>query len=158
MIKAEKKAILTALEQVIEVRQGFEALVHYCHEQAIPFNIVSAGLDFIIEHVMLKKKLKELVTIHAIETRFTSKGIEPVFQEFRDRTSLDFKDDLVKHYKKHGYRVIYIGDGVSDQGAIKSADKVFTIKNSSLSSYCERAAIVFVEIDDFRDIIKEITK
>ena len=57
MIKAPKSVILNELELDNSFRPSFEELVHFCIDDQVPFEIVSAGLDFVINHLLEVKGL-----------------------------------------------------------------------------------------------------
>ena len=156
LLKAPKAVMLKELEKGIFFRSNFDKLVEYCRTQNFPFVIVSAGLDFIIKHFLEQKGLEEVIEIHAAKTQFTSDGITLTFPKLFDKTSANFKDDLVKYYKTQGYRVIYIGDGLSDYTAVRKADFSFIIKDSSLATLCKEEKLQCQEITDFQEAIDKI--
>lgn len=95
------------------------------------------------------KGLQGLVEVYAAKTQFTSNGIKFIFPKQTDETSFNFKDDLVRKYRKRGSRVIYIGDGLSDYHAVGNADSVYVIEGSRLAEKCRREGISHEEIRDF---------
>ncbi|MBT4422783.1 HAD-IB family phosphatase [Candidatus Bathyarchaeota archaeon] len=155
MIKAPKSVIVDAIDLNVAFRPGFKELVDYCKEAQIPFEIVSAGLDFVINHLLEVKQLSG-TKVHAARTRYTDDGLEMDSLELHDRKSIDFKEDLVKHYKDKGYSVLYIGDGMSDKGAVTSADYVFVIKGARLADFCKTVGITHQEICDFHEVTASI--
>ena len=155
MIKAPKSVILDELGLDIAFRPGFNDLVQYCNENQIPFEIVSAGLDFVINHLLEIRGLGG-IKVHAAKTRFTEKGIEMDALELHDANSIDFKEDLVNYSKSEGKYVVYIGDGMSDKGAVMSADFVLVIKGSRLAEFCKAEGINHQEISEFREVIARI--
>jgi len=46
LIKEPEERLQAFVRQHIELRPGFVEFVRYCQESAIPFAIVSSGLDF----------------------------------------------------------------------------------------------------------------
>jgi len=156
MIKAPKQAILNESELDAAFRPGFEELVHFCRDNQVPFEIVSAGLDFVIGHLLEVRGLDGMIKVRAARTRFTRDGIEMDSIEFHDRNSIDFKEDLLNYYKNKGYFVLFIGDGMSDKGAARSADYVFVIKGSRLVEFCKKEGINHQEISDFQEVIARI--
>jgi 2-hydroxy-3-keto-5-methylthiopentenyl-1-phosphate phosphatase len=156
MIKASKSVILNELELNAAFRPGFEELVHFCKDNQVPFEIVSAGLDFVISHLLEVRGLDSIIKIRAARTRFTRDGIEMNSIEFHNSNSIDFKEDLVNYYKNRGYFVLFIGDGMSDKGAARSADYVFVIKGSRLAEFCKKEGINHQEMSDFKEVIARI--
>jgi len=156
MIKAPKSVILKELELDTAFRPGFEDLVHFCNDNQVPFEIVSAGLDFMVNHLLEVRGLHGKTKVRAARTRFTGDGIEMDSIELHDNNSIDFKDDLVNYYKDKGYFVLFIGDGMSDKGAVRSADYVFVIKGSRLAEFCKKEGINHQEMSDFQEVIARI--
>lgn len=156
MIKAPKSVILDELELDAAFRPGFEELVQFCYDHQVPFEIVSAGLDFVVNHFLEVRGLDGKTKVRAARTRFTGDGIEMDSIELHDGNSIDFKDDLVNYYKENGYFVLFIGDGMSDKGAVRSADYVFVIKGSRLAEFCQEEGINHQEMSDFHEVIARI--
>lgn len=156
MIKAPKSVILKELELDTAFRPGFEELVNFCNDNQVPFEIVSAGLDFMVNHLLEVRGLDGKTKVRAARTRFTGDGIEMDSIELHDNNSIDFKDDLVNYYKDKGYFVLFIGDGMSDKGAVRSADYVFVIKGSRLAEFCKKEGINHQEMSDFQEVIARI--
>jgi len=158
LIKMQKTIILKELEKVTSFRRNFEELLKYCVKKNIPIIIVSAGLDFHIKYFLEKKGLDEIIKIHSAKTKFTSKGNELSFPKLFQKSSSNFKDDLVEFYKNKGYKVIYMGDDISDYPAVKKADYPFVIKGSKLASLCKEEEYKCQEFDDFQIVIDYIKR
>lgn len=157
LLKASEERMLRAVEKAISFRQNFEELVRYCGLNGIHFIVVSAGLDFVIRRLLGHTDLGKCVEVYAAETSFTDEGIKLTFPKRYDCTSLDFKEDLVKHYKKQGSRIFYIGDGLTDFNAVRRADFSFAIMDSKLAEFCKREKIPHLEINDFHEVITAIS-
>ena len=156
MFDVPKHLMLKELEKTVSFRSNFNKLIDYCRIQNIPFIIVSAGLDFVINHFLKQKGLADSIKVHSIKTTITENGIKLAFPNLFDKDSTNFKDDLVRYYKKKGSHVIYIGDGTSDYQAINNADYRFSIKNSRLAELCRKNKISHQEIDDFQEVINAL--
>jgi 2,3-diketo-5-methylthio-1-phosphopentane phosphatase len=156
MIKAPKSVILNEAELDTPFRSGFEDLVNFCNDNQVPIEIVSAGLDFVINHLLKVRGLESKVRVCSARTRFTSDGIEIDPLELHDRKSIDFKRDLVDYYKDKKKIVLFIGDGMSDKDAVRGADYVFVIKGSRLAEFCNNEGIDHQEISDFKEVIAKI--
>ena len=137
LISVSKELIIDELEKTTVFLPNFEKFVKYCVKNSVPLKIVSAGLDFVIDHFIQKI---EKLEIYAAKTIFTNDGLDIIFDKFLDDNSLDFKNDIVRSYKKQDYIVYYIGDGSSDYGAVMEADLSFVVKNSKLHNYWRRAS------------------
>ncbi len=156
MFDVPKHLMLKELEKVVSFRSNFNKLIDYCRIQNIPFIIVSAGLDFVINHFLKQKGLTNSIKVHSVKTTITENGVKLAFPKLFNKDSTNFKDDLVRYYKKKGSHVVYIGDGTSDYPAIKNADYRFSIKNSRLAELCRKNKISHQEIDDFQEVINAL--
>lgn len=155
-VKASKQEIKKQLDGAAELRQGFEELVDHCHQLAIPVVVVSAGLDFVIDHLLQQYGLKDLLERHGPKTTITDNGIRFTFPKLDDQASVNFKDDFVRLQKGHGKEVVYVGDGYSDYPAAKIADVAFAIKGSALAELLTKNEVQHKEMVDFRTVIHEI--
>jgi 2,3-diketo-5-methylthio-1-phosphopentane phosphatase len=156
LVRAPKQLILKELENVVHFRPNFQKLAEYCAAHAVPLIIVSAGLDFVIEHFLKLENCLRLVEICAAKTRFTANDIELIFPKLRYKTSQNFKDDLARYYKKHNNQVIYVGDGAGDAQPVRIADFPFVIRDSELAKLCKKMNIRHEEIEDFQRVIETI--
>lgn len=156
MLDAPKHLMFDELEQVTSFRPHFKELLEYCKLNHVHFVIVSAGFDFVIHHFLKKLELNQKVEMYAAKSYFTNQGIKFSFPKLLDNSSLDFKEDIVNHYKKQGYTVFYIGDGLSDFNATRHADFAYVIANSKLAELCKKELIPHKEIRDFQSVIDGI--
>ncbi len=155
-VRASKTRILKEIGRVPTVRPNFEKLVDFCGVQRIPLILVSAGLDFIIKHFLEVKGWHALVEVYAPKARTTANGVKFTFPKLLDKASVNFKDDLVRYYKKQGKRVIYIGDGLADYHAARNAHLSFAVKDSKLAELLKHGGIPHKEITDFKDVVEAI--
>jgi 2,3-diketo-5-methylthio-1-phosphopentane phosphatase len=158
LVRASKKQIVNALEDVVTLRLGFEEFARYCKDRGIPLLIVSAGLDFVVKHFLEVKHLQNLAAIYMPKTKITPNGIEFRFPRRFYRTSVDFKHDLARRYKGQGFRVISVGDGSADFAAAKEADLAFAIRGSRLEELCKKGKIPFKRISSFLELLEFIRK
>jgi len=155
-VRVGKTRMLNELESLISARPGFEKLVHECIVDQIPLVIVSAGLDFVIEHFLKLNGWQGSLKVQAPKVRFIGDKVKFTFPELLDKTSVDFKQDLVRQYKKQGSRVIYIGDGMGDLHAAQDSDFAFAIKGSKLAELLKKSKILHEEIADFQRVVEAI--
>lgn len=155
-VKAPRALILKETENVTVARPNFGKLVEYCKNHDIPLIFVSAGLDFVIKRFINLNGWHGLIEAYTPKSKFTADGIKFTFPKLLDETSVSFKDDLVRHYKKLGKRVIYIGDGTPDYQAAREAHFSFVIKDSKLAELLRNEKILHKEISDFQEVVETI--
>jgi 2,3-diketo-5-methylthio-1-phosphopentane phosphatase len=153
-VTVSKAQMLKEAENAAFIRPGLEELVRYCKMHAFPLILVSAGLDFVIKDFLRRHDLDSLIEVYAPKTRITNRGIRFMFPKLFDKTSVSFKDDLVKFYRKQGKSVVYIGDGQGDYYAAGNADYPFAIKGSRLAELLKKDGIAHKEISDFWEVVE----
>lgn len=158
LMKVSEEQILEELKDGVTFRPSFKKLAEYCKENRIPLIIVSAGLDFVIKHFLELNNCQDLVEVHAAKTAFSAQGIKFTFPTLVNKTSDNFKHDMVRHYKSHGRKVVYVGDGLADYAAAKDADNSYAIEGSRLAKLCKSHGIPCRNIIDFQDVIEAISK
>lgn len=153
LVNASKKEILNELENVVTFRSNFGKLVGHCKKSHIPLIIVSAGLDFVIDYFLKLNGWQDSVETYTAKTKWTTSGIRLIFPKPFDKTSVNFKHDLVKQCKNQDKKVIYIGDGSGDYSAAKDSDTLFVIKDSKLEKLCEKHGVHHKSVTDFLEVI-----
>ncbi len=158
LLKVSEPVILEELDKVVVFRPHFGELVGYCESHGIPFIVVSGGLDFCIRHFLDQNDWLKFVGICSPIAKYTSEGYKLSFPELFDKNSINFKDDLVRHHRRHGNKVFYVGDGLGDYPAAKEATFPFAIRGSKLAESCRKGNIQHREVADFQDVIETIDK
>jgi len=153
LVRAPEMVLKAEMERVTGFRPNFDKLVAYCRSNRIPLGVVSAGLDFVIKHLMRMKGWDNLVKLYVAKAQDTPEGIKFTFPRLRDKTSVSLKDDLVRFHRGKGRRVAYAGDGIWDIHALRLADYPFAIKGSRLAALCRQQNIPAREITDFQELV-----
>ncbi len=153
MVKASSSDILDELDKVTKFRPGFDNLTEYCRTNRYPLVLVSAGLDFVIKHFLVREKLTGKLELFAAVARCTPTGIKFEFPKLKNNRSINFKDDTVRYYKTRADTVAYVGDGRWDLHALRNADVRFAIKNSKLAELCKEQEIQATTVADFKEIV-----
>ena len=154
MVKADKQTLLDFIfaNKEVEIRTGFNELLSYCSKKGFKFVIVSNGLDFYIEAV-LRDVGMDNIEIYAAQTRFTSDGLKVKYIA-PDGSQLydDFKYTYTELFLGRGYRVVYIGNGISDFPPVKQAHHIFA--TADLLTYCREKNLSYTPFADFNDVIR----
>jgi 2-hydroxy-3-keto-5-methylthiopentenyl-1-phosphate phosphatase len=148
MVKAGKNKLLEVARNTMQLRPGLPELVECCRRKGFRFTIISNGLDFYIEDMMKNIGLDNL-EIHAATTRFFSGGLEAQYigpgGEVLDN---GLKETYVDFFLAEGYRVIYMGNGVSDIPSAVKCHHIFATEE--LLSYCEKhPELNYTPLNDF---------
>jgi 2,3-diketo-5-methylthio-1-phosphopentane phosphatase len=158
LVKASREQILSAVEDVVAFRPSFDRLAVYCKEKKVPLIIVSAGMDFVINHLLKLNGWQNLVKMYVPKAKFTDDGIGFMFPRAFCEGSVNFKHDLVRHYKSKGVTVVYVGDGTGDFAAAREADIAFAIEGSKLEKLCRKHKVPCRSIADFQIVLDTIRK
>ena len=155
MVKADRQTMVDVLRRkVVKIRKGFHRLLDYCRSSGFRFVIVSNGLDFYIETI-LRDMGVENIEVFAAETRFDPRGLEvkyvgPDGGELQD----GFKEAYASLFVRQGYRLIYIGDGLSDAQPAKLAH--WTFATGQLLDCCRKMNINCISFVDFNDVVRSM--
>ncbi len=154
LIKEPKERLQAFVRQHIELRPGFVEFVGYCQESAIPFAIVSSGLDFYIEPVLAEIGMPDL-ELHCGRTSFSRDGIDVTYYDpVGNIVSEGFKKKYLTWLKEWGTDIIYLGDGLSDLEAARQADHVFA--TGHLLDLLDTYSIEHSAFSDFYDLQRQI--
>ena len=158
MIKVSQERILGELDRVVVLRPHFQQLVDCCRSNHIPLTIVSGGLDFCIQHFLDRDDWLKYIEICAPKSQLTENGYSLTFPKLFSISSLNFKDDLVRHEKMRGKRVYYIGNGFGDYAAARESNYAFAIKGSKLEELCRIHNVPHEGIDDFQRVVDVLNR
>ncbi|OPY30913.1 MAG: 2-hydroxy-3-keto-5-methylthiopentenyl-1-phosphate phosphatase [Methanomassiliicoccales archaeon PtaU1.Bin124] len=155
LVEVPPESIINYLEDKVEIRTGFRELAKWLIDTGEDIAIVSAGMDFVIEHQLEKMGLFRRVKIISGKSWYDG-HINFEFPEKRNIGALDFKHDAVLDFLKKGWNVAYTGDGSSDYNAVRIATFRFPIKGSRLEKMCMNEGIPHISINDFIDLKNDI--
>ncbi len=153
-IKEPKERLQQFVRQHIELKPGFVEFVRYCQESTIPFVIVSSGLDFYIEPVLVEIGMPDL-ELHCGRTCFSRDGVDVSYYDPEGNiTNHGFKKKYLTWLKKRGENIIYLGDGLSDLEAACQADHVFA--TGHLLDLLDAQSIACSAFSDFSDLLHQV--
>lgn len=154
MIKADKPTLLDFIfrKSKVEIRAGFNELLTYCSKRGFKFVIVSNGLDFYIEAI-LKDMGVENIEVFAAQTQFGADGLQvryigPDGSQLED----NFKEAHTKLFLSRDYRVVYVGNGISDFSPASQAHHVFA--TDDLLARCKEMSLNCTPFDDLNDVVR----
>jgi 2-hydroxy-3-keto-5-methylthiopentenyl-1-phosphate phosphatase len=151
LIKAPKEDIIRVLDAAVGLRTGVENLIEFCRTKDIEFTILSAGLDFYIDHIIAKYGWDNVKRVSG--TTNMDDGIVVEFPKHRFVDSKTFKEDFVRTQKELHKDVWYFGDGTSDREGAMAADMVFTVAGSRLSEIMGGKGKIHRDFHDFLEVL-----
>jgi 2,3-diketo-5-methylthio-1-phosphopentane phosphatase len=154
IVKATRQEMETFL-LTVQLDPGFISLLFFCRERGYPFAIVSDGLRWYIDYVLDIYSVC-VSAVYASEIEFVDGGFRfdyPWFDPAYPMRSTA-KPVIVKDYQRRGYKVVFVGDGLSDVEAAGVADIVYA-KDILLQEMRARGISV-KEFQDLHDIYKDL--
>ncbi len=148
LVKAGKDALLEVAHDTMAMRPGLPELVECCRRKGFRFVVISNGLDFYIEDILKINGLGD-TEVYAAETRFSpgklvARYVTPSGAEIEN----GLKEVYVDRFLSEGYRVIYIGNGVSDIASAVKCHHIFA--TDELFNYCKNhPELSYTELTDF---------
>ena len=154
LVKADKKTLLDFMFQSgkVQIRPGFRELLDFCSRKGFHFIIVSNGLDFYIDAILAGIGLNS-IEFFAARSEFSPAGMK-VRYIGPDGTSMEagFKEAHTRLLKSKGYKVVYIGNGVSDIYPARQADYVFA--TGDLLGRCRQEKLSCTPFNDLNDVVR----
>lgn len=154
MVKADKQTLVDFIfaKKKVEIRKGFNELLNYCSKKGFKFVIVSNGLDFYIEAV-LRDIGVDNIEVYAAQTQFSPEGVKVKYIG-PDGSQLEgnFKDAYTELFLSKGYRVVYMGNGISDFSPARLSHHIFA--TGDLLAYCREKNLNCTPFDDLNDVVR----
>ena len=154
MVKADRRDLLECLFRSgrVIVRPGFQELLSYCFQKDIRFVIVSNGLSFYIEAILGDVGIDN-IEVFAAQSRFNPAGMEVKYIG-PDGGKLEdsFKETYTELFIQRGYRVAYVGNGVSDIYPARRAHHVFA--TGDLLDCCRETNLDCTPFDDLNNVVR----
>jgi len=137
----------------------FKDFVDFCKRRNYELLVVSDGLDYYIEWLLLQNGLGT-ISFYANHLVLKDGILDSVEFPYYNRLDCDLCGNCKKYHvedmRKKGFYVIYIGNGLSDRCPCEFADLVFA--KGELMEHCKQEGIDFIEYRNFRDIERELAR
>jgi 2,3-diketo-5-methylthio-1-phosphopentane phosphatase len=134
----------------------FKDFIDFTARNDIEVVIVSDGLDHYIENMLMRNGLGDL-QFYANVTRFGDGRltVEFPYYDLRDcRDCGNCKTHHLEKFRRAGYYIIYVGNGLSDRCPATHSDLVFA--KSELLEFCRQNGLNHVPYGNFRDVEREM--
>jgi 2-hydroxy-3-keto-5-methylthiopentenyl-1-phosphate phosphatase len=154
MVKASKETLTKFVREKAKLRPGFKELIDYCHERDFRLVIVSNGLDFYIDVILDDAGIRN-IEVFAAQTKFCPEGIKVQYIGPDGNQATDgLKEIYTKLFLAEGYRLICLGNGVSDIYPARLAHHVFA--RDDLLHHCTKENIPCTPLTDFTDVVRDL--
>jgi 2-hydroxy-3-keto-5-methylthiopentenyl-1-phosphate phosphatase len=162
LIPASKRPEIEAfVAREVKIRTGLDRLLAFCQTQAIPFQVLSGGVDFFIHPVLAPYRNQVAIFCNSAEFPeatspdtpapgialtfpYLNESCEPCGQCGCCKISLMDRFDPATHFR------IAIGDSLTDLPMARVAD--WTFARSKLIQYCEEEGLAFTRFETFDDV------
>lgn len=149
-----RQAQVDSILEGVNLREGARAFVEFCQEKDTPVTVLSDGMQYYIEQILLREQL----TVSRVIANPIHYTVDGQFQFGVQNTNAACKwcgcckASIVKQLKEEGWLVIYIGDGSSDYYGSGFADWIFA--RGSLARYLTAEDSAYYPFETFYDILK----
>jgi len=156
MVNEDRQTLVNFVKQTAKIRPGFQDLVAYCRREGVQFTIVSNGQDFYINTILTDIGL-ENIEVFSARAQFANEGIEVKYVG-PDGAHLDnnFKDTFTRLFLTKGYRVVYVGNGLSDLSPAKHAHLIFA--RDELLNLCKQTRLNCIPFVDLNDVVRGLKR
>ena len=132
----------------IPLDPGFQGLVEWSSSRHIPFTILSAGFQELIEIFVPAVEYPSVNVLANNVEADTERGWQCRFRD--DGPYGHDKRNSLREARNRGEYVVFIGDGLSDRQAAEIADEVYA--KHSLTDYCREQGIAHREYRTLADV------
>jgi 2-hydroxy-3-keto-5-methylthiopentenyl-1-phosphate phosphatase len=156
LLRGTRTNMLEYVLAVAALDRDFAVFYRLCRQNGIDIKIVSDGLDFYIEALLMRHGLAQM---EYFANRAVFEGDEKVSFDFPDASEDcgrcgNCKRDILKRCRPSYGRIIYIGDSYSDVCPARDADLVFAktilyARHSNNGNNC-------IYFENFDDVIKSL--
>lgn len=154
MVRASKETLTEFVRGKAKLRPGFKELIDYGHQRDFRLVIVSNGLDFYIDAILNDAGIRN-IEVFAAQTKFCPEGIKVQYIGPDGNQANDgLKEIYTKLFLAEGYRLICLGNGVSDIYPARLAHHVFA--RDDLLSHCTKENIACTPFNDLNDVVEDL--
>lgn len=132
---------------------GFETLVSFCRRRGYEFAVLSDGLHWYIDRILERHGFDQL-TVYANEIEFEEDGVKLSFPWHDPSWPMrgTSKPSIVSGYQDEGFRVVFIGNGLSDAEVAGVADLLYA--KGRFLEHCREAGIPAIPFSGLREVVE----
>lgn len=136
----------------VVMRHGFKEFHDYYREQGHRLLVVSNGVVFYIKYILGSIGLGD-IEIRAASSEMRPDGLRIVFNGPDGKpVRTDFNEVYTKYLENEGYRVVSVGDSISDVITARRAAHVFA--TGTLVDYCRNEGLTFTPFQTFGEVVR----
>ena len=156
LVRATKAEVLAAADRVAELDPTFPPFLAWCRESGIPIEIVSEGFDAYLERLLRRWRLD--VPFRTNHAAFRGGRVVLSYPNGDPNCTLcgACKMGRVLQLRAQGYRVAYVGNGISDICPALEADLVFA--KQDMERLCVKHEREHVPYRDFADVQRRLNE
>lgn len=148
-VPEDAETLVAYARPLVTIRSGWEEFVAYCRERGLGLAVVSGGLDFYVEALL--PRTDPTPSVHALRTEHTADGWRVALpHDLVDEGGVGYKEAIVERYRRWYREAWFVGNGVSDRGAARVADRVWAVE--PLLSWCGVHGITASPFETFHDL------
>jgi 2,3-diketo-5-methylthio-1-phosphopentane phosphatase len=163
LVRASRKQLDSLLDE-IEIDEGLTSLLELCVAHHIPAHIISDGFDYCIRRILLcaNKRVHSLLRgARVCASRLEARGHQwrtsfPFFHQTCAHGCATCKPAVMRLLNPANAPAIFVGDGLSDQYAVESADLVFAKKG--LAEHCRENSVEHVSYNTLEDVAQHLDR
>jgi 2-hydroxy-3-keto-5-methylthiopentenyl-1-phosphate phosphatase len=161
LVRATRKQ-LDALLEGIEVDEGLAALLETCAAHNIPAHIISDSFDYCIGRILGRAgsgrpSLMSSICASHLEPEGRQWRTEfPFFHQSCGHGCATCKPAVMRLLNGTNAPAIFVGDGISDQHAVESADLVFA--KNELAAYCRDHSVEHHSYDSLAEVAAHLDR
>jgi 2,3-diketo-5-methylthio-1-phosphopentane phosphatase len=163
LVRASRQQLDSLLDE-IEIDEGLTSLLELCAAHDIPAHIISDGFDYCIRRILSRanKRVHSLLRgARVCASRLEARGNQwrtsfPFFHQTCAHGCATCKPAVMRLLNPANAAAIFVGDGLSDQYAVESADLVFA--KSGLAGYCRENSVEHVSYNTLEDVAQHLDR
>jgi 2,3-diketo-5-methylthio-1-phosphopentane phosphatase len=161
LVRASRQQLDSLLDE-IEIDEGLTSLLELCAAHEIPAHIISDGFDYCIRRILLRasKRVHSLLRgARVCASRLEARGNQwrtsfPFFHQTCAHGCATCKPAVMRLLNPANAAAIFVGDGLSDQYAVESADLVFA--KNGLAAYCSENSVEYTSFNDLGEVARHL--
>jgi 2-hydroxy-3-keto-5-methylthiopentenyl-1-phosphate phosphatase len=140
------------------IDEYFKDFLDFAKKRGMEIVIVSDGLDYYIEKMLLRHGVAEIEFFaNQLDISNGSLRVDFPYYDLMECTDCgNCKRHHLEKFKDAGYFVVYVGNGLSDRCPAEYADLVFA--KGDLLAHCRKTGIDCIAFENFRDVERELLK